>query len=186
MNGYVKNKTPYWRHAMKRSVGPGQQIPLDELFEQYGKKYEIQPGKPFVDWLCNVKLRDLSIWEVSYEESQNQTPEVEQVVKQVSEQVAEETVKKEVKPVKKERRSRQKDIQKEMDIPSQVRPFTKKDMTVKDVVTMSVREARTELKKITDINMLKYALHEARQLAGKDSLAILLRRRVQELEITRR
>lgn len=191
MYGYVKNKTPYWRHAMKRSVGPGQQLSLDDLFEQYGKKYEIKPDKSFVDWLCNVKLKDLSVWEVVYkEEADPKAADLSQVVDQkippVEDQLNEELVEKESKPVKKPRRARQKDLQKEMDTPSEVRPFVKKDMEVKDIVSMSVRGARTELKKITDINLLKYALQEVRQLAGKDTLTILLRRRIQELELTRR
>ena len=59
-------------------------------------------------------------------------------------------------------------------------------MEVSEIVGMSVRKARTDLKKLTDIKLLKYALTEANQLANKDTLVRMLRRRISELEITRR
>lgn len=154
MNGYVKNKSMTWRHAMKRSVGPGHKIPLDELFEQYGPKHDLKEGEPFIEWLRNVKLRDSSTWEVVYEGAAKKEE-------------------KPAKPVKEER-------------PEFVTPHVKKNMEVADVVKMSVRTARADLKKITDIKLLKYALQEANQLANKDTLVRMLRRRIQELEITRR
>jgi hypothetical protein len=135
MNGHVKNKTMTWRHAMKRSVGPGHEIPLDELFEQYGSKHDLEEGGPFVEW-----LRDEQAEEIVKEKQKNDL----------------------------------------------VVPLVKKEMEVADVVGMSVRKARTDLKKLTDINLLKYALSEANQLANKDTLVRMLRRRIQELEITRR
>jgi len=154
MNGYVKNKSMTWRHAMKRSIGPGHKVPLDELFEQYGPKHDLKEGEPFVEWLRNVKLRDTSTWEVVYEDALKK-----------EEKVAE--------PAKEEK-------------PELVTPLVKKDMEVTDVVQMSVRTARVELKKITDIKLLKYAMQEANQLANKDTLVRMLRKRIQELEITRR
>ena len=154
MNGYVKNKSMTWRHAMKRSIGPGHKVSLDELFEQYGPKHDLKEGEPFVEWLRNVKLRDTGTWEVVYEDA----------VK-LEEKSAE--------PVKKEK-------------PEFVTPLVKKNMEVVDVVQMSVRTARVELKKITDIKLLKYAMQEANQLANKDTLVRMLRKRIQELEITRR
>jgi hypothetical protein len=194
MKGYVKNKTHLWRHAMKRSIGPGQQVPLDELYEQYGKKYDIQPGADFVQWLSSVKLRDPSGWEIVYDGSEEAAPTSKsisaptEVIEQVEVEATEEPVKEvDLTELKKPKRSsRSKDLQKEMNSNANVRPFIKKELTIQDVIGFSVREARAELKKITDIKLLKYALTEARQLAGKDSLAILLRRRVQELELTRR
>lgn len=155
MNGYVKNKGVTWRHAMKRSVGPGHQIPLDELFEQYGPKHDLKEGEPFVEWLRNVKLRDTTTWEIVYKDSVEKDEKAEKTIKdkQASEMVV---------------------------------PHVKKEMEVAEVVKMSVRTARVELKKITDIKLLKYALGEANQLANKDTLVRMLRKRIQELEITRR
>ena len=155
MNGYVKNKSMTWRHAMKRSVGPGHQIPLDELFEQYGPKHDLKEGEPFVEWLRNVKLKDTTTWEVIYKDGVEKDEKVEKATKkkQASEMVV---------------------------------PLVKKETEVADVVGMSVRTARVDLKKITDINLLKYALGEANQLANKDTLVRMLRKRIQELEITRR
>lgn len=64
MNGYVQNKSPMWAHAMKRTIGPGQKIPLNELFEQYGKKHSLSEGDEFVAWLRTVKLKDHTKWSV--------------------------------------------------------------------------------------------------------------------------
>jgi len=58
MNGYVINKSGLWAHAMKRSVGPGQKVPLDDLYDQYGKKHGLTKGDEFVKWLRTGKLRD--------------------------------------------------------------------------------------------------------------------------------
>jgi len=155
MNGYVKNKSMSWCHAMKRSVGPGHQIPLDELFEQYGVKHGLDEGRPFVEWLRNIKLVDASVWEIVYNENVAADAQAEKETKQ--------------------RQANE-----------MVVPLVKKGLEISDVVKMSVRTARVELKKITDIKLLKYALQEANQLAHKDSLVRMIRKRVQELEITRR
>jgi len=144
-----------WCHAMKRSVGPGHQIPLDELFEQYGVKHGLDEGRPFVEWLRNIKLVDASVWEIVYNENVAADAQAEKETKQ--------------------RQANE-----------MVVPLVKKGLEISDVVKMSVRTARVELKKITDIKLLKYALQEANQLAHKDSLVRMIRKRVQELEITRR
>ena len=155
MNGYAKNKTMTWRHAMKRSVGPGHEIPLDELFEQYGSKHDLEEGSPFVEWLRNVKLKDRSVWEVVFIDGTEKDLQAEKVVEE----------------------KQKRDL---------VVPLVKKEMEVAEVVGMSVRKARSDLKKLTDINLLKYALTEANQLANKDTLVRMLRKRISELEITRR
>lgn len=64
MDGYVKNVSAGWAHAFKRAVRPGAEIPLDELYEQYGKKYSLEKGTEFVNWLRTVKLKDTSRWRV--------------------------------------------------------------------------------------------------------------------------
>lgn len=64
MNGYVQNKSPMWAHAMKRTIGPGQKVDLDELYEQYGKKHSLSVGEEFVAWLRNVKLKDQNKWNI--------------------------------------------------------------------------------------------------------------------------
>lgn len=154
MNGYVMNKSASWRHAMKRSIGPGHKIPLDELYEQYGEKHDLKEGSSFVDWLRQIKLKDSSVWDVVYKE---------------------ETTEKKAKVVKDE---------KAKDFTSP--PIVTKELEVEDIVNMSVREAREGLKKITDLKLLTYAHSEARQLSNKDTLCIMLRKRIQVLEITRR
>jgi len=61
-----------------------------------------------------------------------------------------------------------------------------KDMSIADVVSLSVRQARELLPKVTDIKLLKYSLEEANPRAGKDSLCRILRKRISELETQRR
>lgn len=155
MNGHVKNKSMAWCHAMKRSIGPGHKIPLDELFEQYGTKHDLKEGGPFVEWLRNIKLRDTTTWEIVYDSGTKKDEQEEKATKQ--------------------RQANE-----------MVVPLVKKEKEVADIVNMSVRTARADLKKITDIKILKYALTEANQMANKDTLVRMLRRRIQELEITRR
>ena len=60
-----------------------------------------------------------------------------------------------------------------------------KKMTVQDVVELSVRKGREALPKITDLKLLKYAFQEANQLAGKDSLCNIIRKRIKDLELGR-
>jgi len=159
MKGYVKNKTAGWRHAMKRSVGPGHKIPMDELFEQYGKKHGLEQGDQFVEWLSNVKLRDKSTWDIVCEDDP--------------------------KPVESEEPDAKESIIDKHSSYTAV-PFVKKDLQIEDIVNMTVRSARVELKKITDIRLLRRSYEYARKLAHKDTLCQHLRRRIQELELTRR
>ena len=66
MNGFVKNVSHEWAYAMKRAVKPGGEIPLDELYEQYGRKYCMQPNDEFVKWLTGTKLRGNPHWKVVF------------------------------------------------------------------------------------------------------------------------
>ncbi|MHA1833725.1 MAG: hypothetical protein ACTSV7_07015, partial [Candidatus Baldrarchaeia archaeon] len=70
MNGYIQNITPVYAHAMKRAVGPGVRVSLDELYEQYGRKHNLTEGTEFVEWLRNVKLRDIDRWKIILEEEE--------------------------------------------------------------------------------------------------------------------
>jgi hypothetical protein len=162
MNGYVKNVSNIWTHAMKRSVGPGATIPLDELYDQYGKKHDLAEGQEFVQWLKQVKLKDSSKWKIHLTENQTAQTATEEVEK---------AIEKEPKPKR--------------DLGSYTTPIVKKEMEVADVVGLSVRKAREVVPGIMDLNLLKYALQEANQLAGKDSLCRILRKRVRELQLAR-
>lgn len=157
MNGYVVNISTMHMHVMKRSVRPGQKIPLADLYKQYGKKHDIAEGEDFIGWLKAVKLKDTTKWgvvladEVS-EVKKDKVAEIEDVPKSVSDHVAP--------------------------------PVTVK-MEVRDVVMLSVRKAREVLPTITDLKLLKYAFQEANQLAGKDSLCNIMRKRIKDLELRR-
>lgn len=152
MKGYIRNKMPVWRHAFKRNIGPNYKIELDELYKQYGVKHDIPEGKPFINWLKTVKIKDLNEWEIFYED----VVEEKSIDKKIEKNQSENTV-----------------------------PVTKKEKTIEDVINMSVRDARSELKKINNLKLLKYSYSQARQLANKDTLCRMLNKRIKELELTK-
>jgi hypothetical protein len=161
MNGYVKNKLFVWAHAMKRAIGPGARIPLDELYKDYGKKHDLAEGEEFVNWLRTVKLRNTEAWEVVFNGNEAES---------IEEEPKEQEPKEEIERTPDEGREMNSLI---------------KELTVRDVVQLSVRRGRDILPKIMDLNLLKYALQEANQLAGKDTLCRMLRKRIGELQISR-
>lgn len=157
MNGYVMNISAMWMHVMKRSVAPGNKIPLDELYEQYGKKHGIKEGKEFVEWLEAVKLRDKLMWKIVYGNELKEAAKKDAVS----------------------------DIQTPQVIEKMIPAQAINKLTVKEVVMLSVRQGREILPKITDLKLLKYAFQEANQLAGKDSLCNIIRKRIKDLELGR-
>jgi hypothetical protein len=160
MKGYVKNISSNWTHAMKRSVGPGAKIPLSELYDQYGEKHDLKQGEEFVEWLKSVKLRDTNRWRVIYDEDNS--------VKGLKECMDDRTPEKDKKKVV-----------------DNVAPIVPNKMDVQDIVSLPVRKAREVVPKVKDLNLLKYALTQAGQLSGKDSLCIILRRRIRDLQLRR-
>ena len=159
MEGYVINATPVWVHAMKRAVAPGGKIYLKELYEQYGVKHGLAKGPEFVEWLRTVKLKDNKRWKFFLE-----TSESTQTTEPTKTQVTKEVIKTGT---------------------DNVAPMVKNKLSVQDIVNMSVRTARESLSKVSDLNLLKYALQEANQLAGKDSLCKIIRKRIRDLQIAR-
>jgi len=159
MEGYIKNNSPTWRHALKRSVGPGEKISLDDLYEQYGIKHDIEEGDQFVNWLRQVKLRNTDIWEIKYKESKSK-----------KEKKIESSV----------------EAKKPLTKSTQLAPFVKIEDNPEELAQLSVRQARDIIPKSTDQKMLKYALNMASQLSNKDTLCRMLRKRIQELELSRR
>lgn len=160
MKGYVMNASNIWTHALKRAVGPGQKIQLEELYEQYGAKHSIAPGEEFVQWLRTVKLPDGRKWKIVLEEAELDTTEEPEVKVDIVS-----------KPSNR--------------VESGPTPLVKKKMEVSDIVGLSVRNARDVLPKVTDLNLLKYAMQEANQLSGKDSLCKIIRKRIRDLQIGR-
>jgi len=148
---------------MKRTVGPGAKIPLDDLYAQYGERHNLKKGKEFVQWLQEVKLRDKSKWRIfkaddkPYEET-------------LSKMEVKEEPKVEVVPSRGDN----------------VPPPVVKDMDVDDVVGLSVRKAREIVPTIQDIQLLKYAENQANQRSGKDSLRRILMKRIEELAVSNR
>lgn len=168
MQGYVRNISRTWRHALKRSVAPGQKIDLDVLYAEYGEKHGIEEGQPFVDWIRNVKLKDAGTWEVSYRKPMD-IPE---------------DVSKETKNVVSDDDKTQKDEQENK--PDNVAPFNVTKPDISYVVDLSVRKAKEELPKIMDVKLLRAALNITNTQAGKDTLTRMLRKRIKELELSSR
>jgi len=171
MNGYVKNMTPLWSHTMKRSVGPGQKIPLNEIYEQYGKRHNIKKGKEFIKWLEEVKLRDRNKWRIFTEDDKPYTE-----VSSGQESKEEKKVTVQGSNVVETDKSRG----------DNVAPVISTEMSIDEIVELSVRQAREIVPKLQDIQLLKYAENTARQRAGKDSLRRILLKRIQELSISNR
>ncbi len=158
MRGYVKNISKHWAYAMKRSIRPGGEVPLDELYEQYGKRHGIESGEPFINWLTDIKLKDKETWTIIYDF------ESDHLIDQgKAKDVLDSATKKE-------------------DVLGKV---INRTVTVEDIVFLPVRKAREVLPKVMDLNLLKYSLTEARQLADKDSLCRLIERRIKDLQIAR-
>jgi hypothetical protein len=148
---------------MKRAVGPGANIPLQDIYDQYGKKHNLRSKSEFIKWLEDVKLTDKNKWKVftSSGKSLDEVSESKEDVKEAD-----------VKPTKTRG--------------DNVAPVVVKDIEISDIVGLSVRNAREVIPKTMDIQLLKYAEKEAKQLTGKDSLCIILRKRIQELSISSR
>lgn len=162
MKGAIINRSTMWLHAMKRAVAPGGQIPLDELYDQYGKKHEIKKGKDFIEWLKNVKLRGNENWQIVLD-----AKEADAKAKEAAKETEEKAKTIELRRI---------DIEK-IDV---------KHMEIAEVVSLSVRQAREIIPRISDVKLLKYSLQEAHPRAGKDSLCRILKKRIMELETIRR
>jgi len=148
---------------MKRTVGPGAKIPLDDLYAQYGERHNLKKGKEFVQWLQDVKLRDKSRWRIF---KSDDNPYEEEVQKE----------KKVEAPTVDTKKTRG----------DNVATIVTKEITVDEIVELSVRKAREIVPKIHDIQLLKYAENQANQRVGKDSLRIILMKRIEELKISSR
>lgn len=161
MNGYIRNKSISWVHCMKRDIRPGGKVYLDELYEQYGEKHDFSEGEEFVQWLREIKLKDRDTWEIVFTEKEEVEEDKEELTENV--EVVKDVKSTNVVEIPKEKETKDDPI---------------RSMTVKDVVGLPVRKARDIIPQIQDVNLLKYALQEANQLTGKDSLCQIIRKRV--------
>lgn len=179
MQGYIENKQPSWAHAMKRSVGPGAKISLEEIYDQYGPKHGINKGREFVDWLRKVKLPDTERWNIVFNENDEATSVSPRTPSPSGAQKSTQDARNDVSE------SAKRNIGSELTTPMVQRTDSVHKMDVAEVVELSVRKAREVIPRVTDIKLLKYALQEADKRTGKDSLCIILRRRIKELELSR-
>ena len=148
---------------MKRTVGPGAKISLNDLYDQYGERHNLKKGKEFVQWLQEVKLRDKNKWQIFKEDDK---------------------LYEEVLPNKEE--PKEEEVKVAPSRGDNVAPPVVKDMDVDEVVGLSVRKAREIVPKIQDMQLLKYAENQANQRTGKDSLRRILMKRIEELAVSNR
>jgi len=179
MKGYVKNISHLWIHAMKRAIGPGAQIPLAELYEQYGKKYNIKAGDEFIHWLQEIKLRDRNKWQIVDEDGNPYKLGLNKEKDNISD-LQDDEVQDQVEVISEDNTSVNKSRG------ENVVPIVPKELSIDDIAGLSIKKAKEMLPKITDVVLLKYALSQANQMAGKDSLCRLIRKRIQELEVSSR
>lgn len=153
MKGFVRNISNEWAYAMKRTIKPGGEVPLVELYEQYGVKHNIAPNEDFVDWLTKVKLNDPLKWKIVYGVDADDASFRSITKKQTSE--------------------KNKDF---------VAPIVIKGYSVEDIIMLSVRKAREVIPNIVDLNLLKYSLTEINKLSNKDNVRRLIMKRIGELQ----
>lgn len=156
MKGYIQSRMTSWQHIFKMSVRPGEKIPLDTLYNMYGKKYDIKESD-FIEWLKSVKLKG----------RQDKWSIVEHDANYTSEDVK-------TKEEKKSKPSFETNTKGEV-IASK--------MSVADVISLPVRQAREKIPLIMDAKLLKYALMEARPLPNKESLCRIIEKRLNELSL---
>lgn len=178
MDGFVRNISNTWRHALKRSVAPGQKIELDVLYEEYGLKHDIKKGQPFADWIRAVKLKDAGTWEINFTKKKSKAAKTKTVTTADSEsqEVVVEEVVVEAKPEPVE-------VVEEQTHAENVAPFvTDENNEVMDIVKLSVRKAREVLPTIASSALLTQAHAIARTQSGKDTLTNLIKKRMDELK----
>jgi len=155
MEGYIKSKKTSWMHIFKMSVRPGSKIPLQELYDMYGKKHRIEE-QDFVKWLKEVKLKGkLDDWQIVEEDSTYESLE----------------------PTKKVMAKPEYETNTKGDVVA-------RKMSIEDIIDLPVRKAREVIPVIMDEKLLKYALQSARPKAGKESLCRIIEKRLSELRIT--
>jgi hypothetical protein len=175
MNGHVKNRSGRPLYALKRHILPGKEVPLAELYKEYGEKHDIDRGQPFVDWLRQVKLPNEQIWEIQYMDSpmeENKVTVTAQIMQVVDGDEKESEEKKEGLSNEEKAKS--------------ARPHVKKEWEVEDVVSLTVSKAREEIPKIRDKKLLSWALNVARQRPNKETVCRILEKRIDELRVSMR
>jgi len=169
MDGFVRNISNTWRHALKRSVAPGQKINLDVLYEEYGMKHGIKKGKDFVEWMRAVKLKDAGTWEIFFTNKKSKAAKTEASAQPTEAPIEVKSEPEEVVDAKKQA--------------DNVAPFVTDDnKEIMDIVKLSVRKAREVLPTIASSALLTQAHAIARTQSGKDTLTNLIKKRLDELK----
>ena len=171
MHGYIKNITKRPLYALKRHILPDKEVPLEQLYKEYGEKHGIEKGQPFVDWLRKVKLPNEQVWEIHY----GAKPENKVTVTAKITQVVDGDEK--GKPKKEEGLTNEEKAK-------SARPLVKKEWEVEEIVALTVSKAREEIPKIKDRKILSYALNVARQRPNKETICRILEKRIDELKVS--
>ena len=171
MNGYVKNVSAGWIHIFKQGLGPNCSIKLDALYTIYGVKNGLKEGEDFVQWLRDIKLKNRPDCKLVYDPSKTQGKKVvdskESGVSEVQQEVGE-TAKASEKTSNNN--------------PPPVIKVKAKEDEVTAITGLTVHKAKAALARISNLQLLKTALQQARQMPNRDTLCRLLDKRILELE----
>ena len=176
VNGYVTNNTGRSRHIFKRTVYPGQRIPLDLVYKVLSRK--VPEDQQFIDWLDGYLPSGWEIEvapskkEVASEAVHRETLVAIPVVESSPEPPAKEAaLKKEVAVVEPP------DMQY-----ATLRAIDK--MTSKDIFNLRIKDhPKRILKNINSVHKLRRALTLCKNDSRKDTLIRLIKGRIRELNI---
>lgn len=176
--GYVVNNTHSTKHAYKRTVYPGQRVPLDHIRSVISKKI---PDKDFIAWLRDNMLP--SGWEIILEEEDSkQKSGVEGMYKETL--LAEPEVHKgpvDLNTYYKEDESSEEEGSSPVAY-KYMPPHKLRDLTWKEIANLKTKDdPRRVLKSVDSIHKLRRALTACRNAKGKKNLSRLIQNRIKEL-----
>jgi len=164
MDGYVRNTNNGWIHIFKQDLGPNGTLSLDKLYETYGKKNGLSEGDEFIDWLKNVKLKNREGCKLEYDPlTVEKSPKEEGASESKPGNTGGEDGAGNVSEV----------------VPSSEKKVIEDEVTA--ITSMSVIKAKEKLPKISNLPLLKDAFRQAKQMPNKDTLCLMIDKRIREL-----
>lgn len=162
VKGYVTNNTGRSRHIFKRTVYPGQKVPLDVVYSALKKK--VPDGASFVDWLEHYLP---SGWELQVTQAKEKTSTEQEEVEDA---------------VQKDTDGSEDDGRPSMEYAT---PRVIDKMTARDIYNLRIKDnPRRILKNVTSIHKLRRALTLCKNDSRKATLIRLIQGRIRELNVT--
>ncbi len=156
INGFVINNSGRSKHIFKKTVYPGQSVPLSYVYEVLSKKME-DDNVSFVDWLKSILPPG---WDIDIEETFELPVDVSSVKVEDVITVEDNSPSLEFAPVK--------IIDK---------------LTAKDIYSLRMKDnPKRVIKQITSVSKLRRALTSCINDPRKSMLATIIRHRIRELQ----